>query len=204
MVRVQTRMLDFAGLSRLTAAFHSHMGAIPPGPLRSFSNPISCLYRHPESMAGKEHAVVDVMTKSVMSVELNTNAKDCAKAMAKRGVSCAVVTQNGSAVGIVTERDLVSKVLAESIDARSVLVRDIMSTPLITVSPDAALTSAAELMARYRIRRLVVVDTMGGLVGIVTTGDIARTLAEKHGYREATFNAMARYAEGEFEGGPYQ
>jgi len=155
-------------------------------------------------MAGAEQKVADVMTKSVMAVELNTNAKECSKAMAKRGVSCAVVTQSGSAVGIITERDLVSKVLAESIDARSVLVRDIMSTPLITIGPDATLTNAAELMAQYRIRRLVVVDTTGSLVGIVTTGDIARTLAEKHGYREVTFNAMARYAEGEYEGGPYQ
>jgi CBS domain-containing protein len=155
-------------------------------------------------MAGAEQIVADVMTKSVMAVELNTNARDCAKAMAKRGVSCAVVTQSGSAVGIVTERDLVSKVLAESIDARSVLVRDIMSTPLITIGPDATLTNASELMAQYRIRRLVVVDATGSLVGIITTGDIARKLAEKHGYREATFNAMARYAEGEFEGGPYQ
>jgi CBS domain-containing protein len=155
-------------------------------------------------MAGAEQKIADVMTKSVMTVELNTNSKDCAKAMAKRGVSCAVVTASGSAVGIVTERDLVSKVLAESIDAVNVLVRDIMSTPLITIGPDATLTNAAELMARYRIRRLVVVDDTGSLVGIVTTGDIARALAEKHGYREATFNAMARYSEGEFEGGPYQ
>ena len=155
-------------------------------------------------MTQTESAVSKVMSKAVLAVELNTNAKDCAKAMAKRGVSCAVVTQSGSAVGIVTERDLVSKVMAESIDAKDVLVRDIMSTPLITVSPDASLTSAAELMAQYRVRRLVVVDQNGSLVGIVTTGDIARSLAEKHGYREATFNAMARYANGEFEGGPYQ
>jgi len=155
-------------------------------------------------MAGAEQTVADVMAKPVMAVELNLSAKDCAKAMAKRGVSCAVVTQGGSAVGIVTERDLVSKVLAESIEAKNVLVRDIMSTPLITIGPGAALTNAAELMAQYRIRRLVVVDSTGNLVGIVTTGDIARALAEKHGYREATFNAMARYAEGEFEGGPYQ
>jgi len=158
----------------------------------------------PGSMAGAEQTVADVMTKSVMAVELNANAKDCAKAMAKRGVSCAVITHSGSAVGIVTERDLVSKVLAESIDARNVLVRDIMSTPLITVGPSATLTSAAELMAQYHIRRLVVVDASGSLVGLVTTGDIARALAEKHGYREATFNAMARYSEGELAGGPYQ
>jgi CBS domain-containing protein len=154
-------------------------------------------------MTQAEPTVSKVMSKSVMAVELNTNTKDCAKAMAKRGVSCAVITQKGSAAGIVTERDLVSKVLSEGIDPKNVLVRDIMSTPLITISPDSPLTTAAELMAEYRIRRLVVVSKEGALVGIITTGDIARALAEKHGYREATFNAMARYAEGA-EGGPYQ
>ena len=155
-------------------------------------------------MTQGEPTVAKVMSKAVMAMELNTSAKDCAKAMAKRGVSCAVITQGGSAVGIVTERDLVSKVLAESIDAKNVLARDIMSTPLITVGPDSTLTNAAELMAQYRVRRLVVVDSSGALVGLVTTGDIARSLAEKHGYREATFNAMARYSEGQYEGGPYQ
>jgi len=155
-------------------------------------------------MTQAEPTVAQVMSKAVMAVELNTNAKDCAKAMAKRGVSCAVITQGGSAVGIVTERDLVSKVLAESIDARNVLVRDIMSTPLITVGPESTLTNAAEMMAQYRVRRLVVVDSSGTLVGLVTTGDIARSLAEKHGYREAAFNAMARYSEGQVQGGPYQ
>jgi CBS domain-containing protein len=154
-------------------------------------------------MGQEEKTVAQVMTKSVMAVELNTSAKDCAKAMAKKGVSCAVITQRGSAIGIVTERDLVSKVMAESIDSKSVLVRDIMSTPLITVAPEAPLTTASEIMAQYRVRRLVVVDGAGNLAGIVTTGDIARSLAEQHGYREAKFNAMARYAEG-VEGGPYQ
>ena len=147
--------------------------------------------------------VSQAMEKSVRTAELNTTARECAKAMAKRGVSCAVIIQGGRAVGIVTERDLVSKVMAESIEADKVLVRDIMSTPLITVSPDAPLQDAAQLMEQYRIRRLVVIDGAGALVGIVTTGDIARTIAEKQGYREATFNAMARYKEGA-EGGPYQ
>ena len=154
-------------------------------------------------MAEEEPTVGDVMVKAVLAVELNTNARDCAKAMAKRGVSCAVITQGGTAIGIVTERDLVSKVLADGLDPKKVLVRDIMSTPLITIASEASLTAAAELMAQYRIRRLVVVGGDGSLAGIITTGDIARSLAEKHGYREATFNAMARYKEG-IEGGPYQ
>ena len=154
-------------------------------------------------MSTKEQMVGDVMVKAVMSVELNTSVKEAAKAMAKRGVSCAVIVQGGAAIGIVTERDLVSKILAEGIDPKNVLVRDIMSTPLITVQPEASLSEAAGVMAEYRVRRLVVVDRRGSLVGIITTGDIARHVAEEHGYREAMFNAMARYKEG-VEGGPYQ
>ena len=153
-------------------------------------------------MSEEEHMVGDVMTKSVMAVDLNSNVTECARAMTKRGVSCAVIVQGTSAVGIVTERDLVVKVLADGIDPKKVLVRDIMSTPLITTSSKTTLTEAASLMAGYRIRRLVVVDS-GSMVGIITTGDIARSLAEKHGYREAKFNAMARYKEG-IENGPYQ
>jgi CBS domain-containing protein len=143
------------------------------------------------------------MVKAVLAVDLNTNVKVCSKAMAKRGVSCSVVTQGDRAIGIVTERDLVSKVLADAVDPTKVFVKDVMSTPLITVSPNVSLTDAASQMAEYSIRRLVVVDQGGSMVGIITAGDIARSLAEKHGYREATFNALARYKEGT-EGGPYQ
>jgi CBS domain-containing protein len=154
-------------------------------------------------MIGAEETVKGIMEKKVLVVDFNSNAKDCAKAMSRRGVSSAVVVQSGTALGIVTERDLVSKVMADGLDASKVLVRDIMSTPLITVSPEATMTKASEVMAQYRIRRLVVIGGSGGLVGIVTAGDIARVIAEKHGYREVAFNAIARYKEGE-EAGPYQ
>ena len=154
-------------------------------------------------MTQREPSVAEVMVKAVLSVDLNTNVKDCSKAMAKKGVSCTVITQANRAIGIVTERDLVSKVLADAVDPTKILAKDIMSTPLITVSLNASLSDAAAQMAEYRVRRLVVVDRSGSMVGIITTGDIARSLAEKHGYREPTFNALARYKEG-IEGGPYQ
>jgi len=154
-------------------------------------------------MTQQEPSVAEIMVKTVLAVDLNTNVKECSRAMAKRGVSCSVVTQANRAIGIVTERDLVSKVLADAVDPTKVFVKDIMSTPLITVSPNATLTDAAAQMAEYSVRRLVVVSQNGSMVGIITAGDIARSLAEKHGYREATFNALARYKEGA-EGGPYQ
>src|SRR5712692_7342171 len=69
--------------------------------------------RPPSIVTQEELTVSQAMEKSVMIVELNTTAQECAKAMTKRGVSCAVITQLGRALGIVTERDLVSKVMAE-------------------------------------------------------------------------------------------
>jgi len=154
-------------------------------------------------MTQQEPTVAEIMMKAVLAVDIDTNVRECSRAMAKRGVSCSVITQANRAIGIVTERDLVSKVLADAFDPTKVYVKDIMSTPLITISPNASLTDAASQMAEYRVRRLVVVDRMGSMVGIITAGDIARSLAEKHGYREATFNALARYKEGA-ESGPYQ
>jgi CBS domain-containing protein len=151
----------------------------------------------------QEPKVADVMEKAVLGVDMNENAAVCSKAMTKRGVSCAVITHMGAAVGIVTERDLVSKVLADTIDPVKVLVRDIMSTPLVTIEPDAPLAQAVALMDEYLIRRLVVVDRNGGLVGIVTTGDIAKVHAKEKGFKDPMLNALARYKGGE-EGGPYR
>lgn len=152
----------------------------------------------------EEPTVGELMEKQVVSVGLNTNVLDCVRTMGKRKVSCAViVSEEGGAVGIVTERDLVTKVIADALDPASVLVRDIMSTPLITISPDAKMSDSAELMSEYVIRRLIVVDSDGSLVGIITAGDLARVLAKQHDYKEAALNALGR-VRGEPTGGPYQ
>lgn len=147
-----------------------------------------------------EELVKDIMEKKVQTVDLNTNVKRSADVMAKKGCGCVVVVQEKIAVGIVTERDLVSKVIADGLDPAKVLVRDIMSTPLITIHPEAKLTEAANLMSEYKIRRVVVTGEDGSLAGIVTAGDLARTLAESKKYSDVTLNAIARMK----SGGPYQ
>ena len=156
-------------------------------------------------MAQEEEPTVSaLMEKQVVSVNLNTNVRDCVKAMGKRKVSCSViVSDEGGALGIVTERDLVTKVIADALDPAKVLVRDIMSTPLITIGPEAKMSDAAELMSEYMIRRLIVVGQDGSLVGIITAGDLAKVLAKQHDYKEAALNALAR-VQGGPSGGPYQ
>lgn len=154
-------------------------------------------------MEEEEPTVAELMDSKVLAVDLDSKARDCAKAMSKSGVGYAVIVQGKSAIGIVTERDLVSKVMGDALDPSKVLVRDIMSTPLITVGPQATMTEAAELMAEYSIRRLVVIGQDGELAGIVSSIAMAKVLAKKHGYQEAALNAIAKYKEGPGEG-PYQ
>ena len=148
-----------------------------------------------------EELVKDVMEKNVQTVDLDTTAKKSAALMAKKEIGSLVVVQGGAAVGIVTERDLVSKVIADGLDPAKVLVRDIMSTPLITIQPDAKIAEAARLMNEYKIRRVVVTAADGSLAGIVTASDLARVLAERKAYSDMTLNAIARASP---DKGPYQ
>ncbi|TLX98373.1 MAG: CBS domain-containing protein [Thaumarchaeota archaeon] len=148
-----------------------------------------------------EELVKDVMEKNVQTVDLDASAKKSAAVMGKKGIGSLVVVQGGTAVGIVTERDLVSRVIADGLDPAKVLVRDIMSTPLITIQPDAKIAEAARLMNEYKIRRVVVTAADGSLAGIVTASDLARVLAERKDYSDMTLNAIARASP---DKGPYQ
>src|SRR2546428_10466892 len=132
------------------------------------------------------------MEENVQIIDLNANVKKGAAVMAKKGIGSLVVVQEGRAVGIVTERDLVSKIIADGLDPAKVLVRDIMSPPLITIQPDAKIAEAARLMNEYKIRRVDVTEADGSLVGIVTESDLARALAERQDYSDKTLIAIAR------------
>lgn len=123
--------------------------------------------------------VADIMTREVVTTEASKTVIDAAKVMAAQGVGCLLVVNPAKkAVGIITERDLVSRVLAESFDPTKILVTDVMTTPLWTVSSDLSLAKAAEVMVRYKVRRLPVVDE-GVLVGIITVTDLARALSPR-------------------------
>ena len=114
------------------------------------------------------------MTKSdVQFVNTGTSVQEAAEDMRLLKRGCLVVMSDGKLVGILTERDLVQKVLAFGKNPNETAVSKVMSAPVITVRPDATLSEAAKLMVANRIRRLPVVDG-SKVVGMLTTTDFAK------------------------------
>jgi CBS domain-containing protein len=96
--------------------------------------------------------------------------------MATQGVGSVIVVRDRRPIGIVTDRDLAVRVLRAGLDAESTPVQEVMTTPVHVVRDVADLAEAAAAMRAARVRRLVVVDAEGRLVGIVSLDDLVRHL----------------------------
>jgi len=138
--------------------------------------------------------VKDIMTKDVVTIDGDKKVLDAARIMKDRHIGCLIVTLGKVPIGIITERDLVSRVLAEPFDPSKVLVKDIMTTPIFTISSEETLEKAAEIMVKYQIRRLPVVDN-DKLVGIITANDLAKVMVQEKTQEEVFLKAIARYSE---------
>ncbi len=121
----------------------------------------------------QDYTVREFMTKDVVEVTLGTTAKRCAEVMAAEKVSSAIVTENNSLVGIVTEKDLARKIVAKGLDANRILVKDIMATELVTVEPEATLYDAMLLINKKKIKHLPVVKD-NVVLGIITAMEILK------------------------------
>ena len=119
----------------------------------------------------------DAMVRSVVTVEPDCTAKHAVNIMNRFEIGCLVVVEEGRVVGIMTERDVLVRVVAEERDPEETLVRDIMSRPVIVGGPDTPLEEAVKMMMKNRIKKLPVMERFRGverLVGLVTLTDIAR------------------------------
>jgi CBS domain-containing protein len=117
--------------------------------------------------------VEDAMVKDVMTIDENSTVKEAADIMNKFEIGCLIAIRKGKAMGIITERDLLKRVVAEAKDATKTKVKDVMSSPLVVVEPNMDLEEAVRLMFQMKIKKLPVVDEKR-LVGLVTLTDIAR------------------------------
>ncbi|MFH1328179.1 MAG: CBS domain-containing protein, partial [Candidatus Bathyarchaeota archaeon] len=124
----------------------------------------------PETASNPIISVKEIMKTPAVTVQKSDGASKVAKLMAKNDVgSIIVLDKKGNPVGIVTERDLVIRVLAKSKSDAKVI--DIMSTPLATVFPETGIEQAAKMMSKLEIRRLAVMEK-GKLIGVISSKDI--------------------------------
>ena len=117
----------------------------------------------------------DIMIRDVITISKDKTAYDAAILMNNNEIGSVVVIEDDKIIGIVTERDLVRKVCAKLLPSNQVLIKDIMSKPVITGEPDLEPEVAVQRMLNNKVRRLPIVED-GKLVGIVTITDLAKYL----------------------------
>src|SRR5262249_25020090 len=113
-----------------------------------------------------------VMTEAPKTLGPSMTAQDAAGLMAQYDVGAIPIVDADAVVGLVTDRDLVLRVLATRDDPSAIPLGDVATTSIVTVTPDSRLSDARDLMQRHRVRRLLVMKA-DRLVGIVSLGDLA-------------------------------
>jgi CBS domain-containing protein len=118
------------------------------------------------------NSVRDAMTQDPRSIGKSVSVVEAARLMREADVGSLPITDDEQLVGMITDRDITTRVVAEAADPKTTTVGDVYSQDLISVEPENDLEEALQLMARHQVRRLPVVEK-GRLVGIVAQADIA-------------------------------
>ena len=141
---------------------------------------------------GKTITIANVMTKSVISVDAAITVNEAAKMMEDAKVGAVIVMENNLPVGIVTDRDFSVKVVSHAYQITAP-VKQIMSSPLVSINSDETVRMAADLMHDRRIRKIPVIDD-GKVVGIITATDIVNLLAVsvEEDMRDMYFHSIAK------------
>ena len=122
--------------------------------------------------------VKDIMSSPVVTLSEDETSNKVATLMDENGLGCVIITNKvGKPIGIITERDLVTRVLGKNLMPDAVNAKEIMTSPLVTIQPDATISEAARRMSRLDIRRLGVVYK-GNLVGVISSKDILAVMPE--------------------------
>jgi CBS domain-containing protein len=120
--------------------------------------------------------VRDIMNTSLISVNPNTTAFQVAKMMEQGGIGAIIVKENENPVGIITDRDFATKIVASNLPFDTPIEKT-MSAPLVTINHDEPISAAAEIMTSKKIRKLAVLDN-GDVIGIITSTDLVTQLAK--------------------------
>ena len=117
--------------------------------------------------------VEDVMTTETIIIDEHASVKEAAEIMNLNDISCLIAARKGKAVGIITERDLLKRVIVESKNAKKTKVAEVMSTPLEVISPNTNLEDAIRVMFKKKTKTLPVFEK-NHIIGLVSLTDIAR------------------------------
>ena len=129
------------------------------------------------------------MIKDVVKIEGNVTAEEIANIMNECEIGCVIVVQEENPIGIITERDMIKRVLLESKDPKTTKAFQIMSAPLLFGHPDMSVQEAVKVMIERRIKKLPIIAE-DQLVGMLTLTDLARSVA----YLDDIFSKMENSA----------
>ncbi|MEW6741031.1 MAG: CBS domain-containing protein [Nitrospirota bacterium] len=120
-----------------------------------------------------------LMTKELTSLPSTATVLDAAKYMTDMNVGSVIVVDNDKPSGILTDRDIVTKVLSQDKDPKTTKIRDIMTSPAVTISEDRDIIDVTRLMSERGIRRFPVVDANGKIIGVITLDDVLVFLGQE-------------------------
>lgn len=118
--------------------------------------------------------ISECMNRGVCTLDIEDSVFSAAKMLKNREIGSIIITEGGDAVGIITERDIVCKIVAAGKDPKKIRLKNAMSAPLKAIDTSSTVEDAALAMKENNIKRLPVLDKSGKLVGIVSEGDLLR------------------------------
>jgi signal-transduction protein with cAMP-binding, CBS, and nucleotidyltransferase domain len=119
----------------------------------------------------RELSVAEVMNKAVIVMDINSDIPSIAREIASRDAGSVIVTENGKAMGIITERDIVKNIVTENKKPDEAEAKEVLSSPLITIEPENNIIEASEIMLKAKIKRLPVLKDRT-VVGVISNTDI--------------------------------
>jgi CBS domain-containing protein len=125
--------------------------------------------------------ILDEKGHDVLQIEADETVFDAVKRMVEAGVGSLLVREGGEVAGIFTERDYLRRMTLEGRDDKDTAVRDVMSAPLVVVTPQNTIDECMAMMTDRRIRHLPVVDG-GDVVGVVSIGDIVKFKSKQQSF----------------------
>ena len=144
------------------------------------------------NVSGSIEVILNQKSGQIWSVAPDATVYDAIALMAEKNIGALVVVENGSLVGVISERDYTRKVMLRGKRSRETLVREIMTTQLTTVDPKQSVDDCLRFMTEKRIRHLPVVND-GEICGVISIGDLVKHVISA---QSATLDQLERYISG--------